>query len=190
MSNFKILVVDDDPVTRQLLKKRLAKSHYDIETACNGDEALDIISNRLFDIVITDMMMPGTTNGIGVLEAAKDRWKSTEVIVITAYGVVDNAVEAMKKGAADYLEKPINLDELMLKLDKIRNIKSLAKDASDLREAMDITEKNAADTIHNLEFMVSELQHALSAIRKILVDRDLDPLERISQALEIPPRQL
>ena len=104
---------------------------------------------------------------------------------MTAYASVDNAVEAMKKGAIDYLQKPINFDELMLRLEKISNLKALMKNASDLREAMDVTERNAGQTIQDLEIMVSQLQHKLSEVKKILSDNDIDADERARMALDI-----
>jgi len=129
-------------------------------------------------------MMPGGVDGIGVLEAVKDKYTRTEVILLTAFASVENAVKAMKKGAADYLQKPINFDELFLRLDKISNLKKLVKDATDLREAMDVTERNAAQTIQALEFMVSELQHKFSEIKRILSEDSIDPYKRIKLALE------
>jgi len=184
MSNLKILVVEDDPVTRLLLKKKLKQAEYDIETAENGDKAIALISKYGYDVVLTDLMMPGRTDGISVLEAVKEKDYKTEVILLTAYASVDNAVEAMKKGAADYLQKPINFDELMLRLEKIGELKMLLKSAGDLRNAMDVTESNAAQTIQALEIRVSQLQRKLSEIEKVLSDRSDDPGERIRMALE------
>jgi len=184
MKNLKILIVDDDPVTRLLLNKKLKMAEYELETAENGVEALNILSKCGFDVVLTDLMMPGGVDGIGVLEAVKEKYTRTEVILLTAFASVENAVKAMKKGAADYLQKPINFDELFLRLDKISNLKKLAKDATDLREAMDVTERNAAQTIQALEFMVSELQHKFSEIKRILSEDSIDPHKRIKLALE------
>ncbi|MEA2038527.1 MAG: response regulator [Thermodesulfobacteriota bacterium] len=168
MNNLKILVVDDDPATVSLLERRLKNAGYEIETADNGAEAVRLISKCHFDVVLTDLMMPGGLDGMGVLEAARQMSNRTEVILITAYASVDNAVEAMKKGATDYLQKPVNCDELLLRLEKISNLKTLIRDAGDLREAMDITEANAAQTIQNLEMEVARLQKKLSEIRKIV----------------------
>jgi len=150
----------------------------------NGVEAVDLISKSYFDVVLTDMVMPGQIDGIGVLEYTKAKHNQTEVILMTGYGSVDNAVEAMKKGASDYLEKPINFDELKLRLDKISTMKSLAKDATDLREAMDVTERNAAQSIQDLELMVSELKHKLVEIKRIFSEKDIQDHERIKRTLE------
>lgn len=185
MNNLRILVVEDDPVTLNVIEKRLVKAGYEVETAKSGVEAAELIPNRFFDLVVTDLMMPGGMDGIDVLEATKAKWNETEVILITGHATVDNAVEAMKKGAIDYLQKPVNFDELMLRLQRICTLKSLSKDASDLREAMDVTEITAAQTIHDLEIMVSELRDSCTAAARILADQDLEVNERVRKALEV-----
>lgn len=184
MTNLKILVVDDDPVTRTLLTKRLIREEYTVETAEDGMVAIEKITEQVYDVVLTDLMMPGGVDGIGVLENAKNANIKTEVILITANASVDNAIEAMKKGAVDYLQKPINFDELFLRLDKIRNLKMLVKNASDLREAMDVTEKTSAVTIQSLEMTVGELRGQLTAIRATLLQADMAAEARIRIALE------
>jgi len=184
MTNLSILVVDDDPVTRKLFTKRLTSDEYTVDTAEDGVVAIDKIANRYYDVVLTDLIMPGGVDGIRVLEEAKRANIKTEVILITAHASVDNAIEAMKKGAVDYLQKPINFDELLLRLDKIRSLKMLIKNASDLREAMDITEKTSAETIQDLEMMVSELKGRLTAVRATLQQSEMDPETRLRLALK------
>jgi len=114
MKNMTILVVDDDPVIRKMLEKRLEKAGYAVLIAEDGYQAEKILPQQHVDVVLTDLMMPGTIGGIEVLEIAKSLNPSIEVILITAHSSIDTAVAAMKKGAADYLEKPINFDELFL----------------------------------------------------------------------------
>lgn len=183
MQALKVLVVDDDPVTRSLLTKRLTKIDYEVETADSGVDALRLISSKYYDVVLTDLVMPGGVDGIGVLESAKESNLKTEVILITAHGSIDNAIVAMKKGATDYLQKPINLDELVLRLAKIQNLKHLMKNASDLRVAMDVTEQASGETIQTLELAVADLEERLSSIRSILNQSGISPEERIGQAL-------
>lgn len=183
MTNLRILVVDDDPVTRKLLSKRLANDEYTVDTAEDGVIAIEKIAGQYYDVVLTDLIMPGGVDGIRVLEEAKRANIKTEVILVTAHASVDNAIEAMKKGAVDYLQKPINFDELFLRLDKIRNLKMLIKNASDLREAMDVTEKTSAETIQDLEMLVKELKGRLTAIRATLEQSDVDPETRLRLAL-------
>ncbi len=172
MNNLKILVVDDDPVTRLMLKKTLSKFECDIDTADDGVKAIECLSSKYYDVVLTDLMMPGGVDGIGVLDAVKEKYNDTEVILITGFASVDTAVTAMKKGATDYLQKPINLDEVIFRLEKVSKLKSLAKDAGDLREAMDITERSAGETIQTLELAVSELEHKLTNIKDLLTERE------------------
>ena len=183
MQALKILIVDDDPVTRSLLSKRLTKGgEYEVETAENGVEAVRMIAHNYYDVVLTDLMMPGGVDGIGVLESAKENNLKTEVILITAHGSIDNAIVAMKKGAVDYLQKPINFDELFLRLEKIQNLKHLMKNASDLREAMEITEQTSSETIQNLEMAVADIENRLNHIKTILCREDLPAEERIRMA--------
>jgi len=183
MQTLKVLVVDDDPVTRSLLSVRLTKADYNVEVAEDGVEAVRMLSHQFYDVILTDLMMPGGVDGIGVLETAKENNIKTEVILITAHGSIDNAIVAMKKGAVDYLQKPINFDELFLRLEKIQNLKHLMKNASDLREAMDVTEQASGETIQNLEMIVADLENQLSDMKSILAQDDLAAEERISMVL-------
>lgn len=185
MNSLTILVVDDDPVTRNLLQKRLIKENYAIELAEDGVQAVRQLQKKRYDVVLTDLKMPGGVDGIGVLETAKEADLKTEVILITAHASVGNAIEAMKKGAGDYLEKPINFDELLMRLQKVRNTKSLIKNASDLREAMNVTEQTSSETIQHLELLSAECLERLERIQAILTDKDLSPVDKVRQALEV-----
>jgi DNA-binding NtrC family response regulator len=184
MNDLRILVVEDDLSLLRLIEKRLEMADYEVVTAKDGVEAVDRLSKSYFDVVITNLMLPGGVNGMGVLEAAKARKGHTEVILMTGYASVDNAVEAIKKGASDYLQKPLHLDKLMFRLKKISRLKMLAKDVLDLREAMDVTESSASQTIQKLEMTVSQLQNRLSEIKKVLSRVDLDIQGRVETALE------
>lgn len=189
MQILRILVVDDDPVTRSLLTTRLNKSDYHVDTAADGVEAVRMIAQQYYDVILTDLMMPGGVDGIGVLESAKENNIKSEVILITAHGTIDNAIVAMKKGAVDYLQKPINFDELFLRLAKIQNVKHLMKNASDLREAMEITEQASSETIQNLEMTVADLENQLATIRDILARQNISAEERIQTVLAKAPIQ-
>lgn len=105
----KILVVDDEELAREAIKLRLERDGYQVDTAANEAEAIEKIrtSNPPYDVVITDMVMESENSGLEVLKAALLRDVLTEVIVLTAYGSIANAVECLKRGAYDYLEKNI-----------------------------------------------------------------------------------
>ena len=185
MKQLKVLAVDDDPFTLKMLEKKLVKEGYDIETAPDGVEAGKLISQKFYDIIITDLVMPGGVDGMDVLEAAKAKNKETEVILLTAHASVENAVEAMRKGAADYLKKPVNFYELTLRLEKIRSYKKLLKNAQDLREAMDVTERNASQTIQHLEMSVAELQSIVYEVRQVIMSQSIDPKKCVDMVFDI-----
>jgi len=180
-----ILVADDDPVIRRLLEKRLADEGYTVTVAVDGMEAAEKLASSHFDVIITDLVMPGDIGGIELLQIAKDKDIMTEVIVITAHSSIGTAVDAMKKGAVDYLEKPVNFEELFLRLEKIAQLKSLVRNADDLRNAMDVTESSAAQTIQNLEITAADLQLKIDQIDTLLRDSQLNESDKIDKALQI-----
>ncbi len=102
-----ILVVDDEPGIREFLADALATDDHDVAQAADGMEALRLVYDRAFDLMLTDLRMPGALTGIDLLRKLKSEQPDTEVIVMTAHGSVETAVEAMKLGAYDYLQKPI-----------------------------------------------------------------------------------
>ncbi len=112
-----ILVVDDEPKMTSLICGELEDSGHNVTTTVKPAEALTLIEKHSFDIVITDLSMP-EVSGMQVLEKALEK-EGTEVIMMTAYGTAETAVEAMKKGAADYLLKPFSLDELEILVKKL-----------------------------------------------------------------------
>jgi DNA-binding NtrC family response regulator len=111
MNKNRILIVDDDQAMRLALSESLESCGYDISVAENGSEALNLFKKGKFDLVVTDMKMPGMT-GIEVLQSVKILSPDIPVILITAYGTVNTAVEAMKEGAAEFIMKPFSLDDL------------------------------------------------------------------------------
>jgi two-component system NtrC family response regulator len=113
----KVLVIDDDTSLRRVLEYNLQEAGYDVATAASGEEGLRLFTEEAPALVITDMKMPGM-DGMQVLKTIKERSPETLVIMITAFGTVDVAVEAMKAGAYDYITKPFNRDELRLTVAK------------------------------------------------------------------------
>ena len=106
-----ILVVDDEKLTRNNLQHVLVREGYQVATAANGLEAIDLLRDQTFDVVITDLKMD-QADGMQVLDAAKQKNPDTEVIVITGYATVPAAVSAMRKGSYHFLAKPLKLDEI------------------------------------------------------------------------------
>ena len=110
---FKILITDDDMDLRELLTEAVKNWGYVVSVARDGDEALRKLRMERFDIVITDLMMPGM-DGLALLQKIKDLDKEILVIIITGYATIETAVKAIESGAYDYIAKPFRLDELMI----------------------------------------------------------------------------
>lgn len=122
---YSILIVDDEPLIRKSLYEILKISGYDTYTAATAEEVIDLFEKRTFDIVITDMQLP-KMNGLELIIFIKKISPATEVILITGYGSIETAVEAMKKGAFDYISKPIVDDEIKLLIERIIEKKETA----------------------------------------------------------------
>jgi two-component system response regulator AtoC len=129
----KILVVDDEVLMRNFLVEALKRKGLEAVTAENGNKALHLIEEQSFDLVITDMKMPGIT-GLDVLKAVKEISPRTLVIVVTAFGTIENAVEAMQSGAFHYLIKPFSLESLMANIEKANQHVALVEENHYLRE--------------------------------------------------------
>jgi DNA-binding NtrC family response regulator len=112
----KVLIVDDEERFRKTLSKLLTAQGLEVYSAGSGDEALDLIRKHPVDIVLLDMRMPGM-NGIDTLSAIKKIDPLIEVIMLTGHASVDVAVEIMKRGGFEYLLKPCDIDELLVKID-------------------------------------------------------------------------
>ncbi len=125
--DLKILIAEDEDITRKHLLHALKKEGYLVVGTRNGREALGQIVQEHFDVLITDVKMP-EMNGIELLERVKEKYPGIEVLVITGFGNIDSAVEAMKKGAYEYITKPFNLDELIIKVKKLHERKLMKKE--------------------------------------------------------------
>jgi two-component system NtrC family response regulator len=135
MKNFSVLIIDDEAPQLESLKTFLSKRNYYVFTAESGEEGLKIAAGNLIDIVLTDYKMPGW-DGMTVLLKIKELNPEIEVVVMTAYGTIETAVDLLKAGAFDYLSKPIDLDELENILSKIKERKHLIKENKELREML------------------------------------------------------
>jgi DNA-binding NtrC family response regulator len=136
----RILIAEDEEITLKHILSTLEKEGYDVTGVPDGTKALEKIDNELFDILIADIKMPGLT-GIELLEKVRGRRLETEVIIITGYGSISSAVDAIKKGARDYITKPFDLDELVLKVKKIHEEKILRKEIMALKISLGVDKK-------------------------------------------------
>ena len=114
----RIVIVDDERLTRETLVESLRDQGYDASAFASAYEALELLEEHSVEVVLTDLRMP-SMDGAEFHRRIKDSWPETEVIFMTAYGTVASAVEAMRDGAADYLTKPLNTEELLIRLKRI-----------------------------------------------------------------------
>ena len=112
-----ILLIDDEPHNREALSLLLGNTGYRLETAASGEEALEILEKHSFEVVITDLFLPGAS-GIDILKSVKEHSPYTNVILITGNASAESAVEAMKEGAFDYITKPFNFEKLKIQVAK------------------------------------------------------------------------
>ncbi|MCJ7563038.1 MAG: sigma-54 dependent transcriptional regulator [Candidatus Aminicenantes bacterium] len=130
-----IHVIDDEPVIHDILSQLLTSEGYDIEISSSGEEALEKFEVRTFDLVLLDLLMPGM-NGIEILKAAKKIDPQALIIILTAYASVESAIEAMKIGAFDYIQKPFKHEELLLTIARALEHKNLQKENVRLRDEL------------------------------------------------------
>ncbi|HVU44832.1 MAG TPA: sigma-54 dependent transcriptional regulator [Terracidiphilus sp.] len=136
MADNSILIVDDDNSVRRVLQMQLAEAGYSVELATSGSEAHRLIAERRPKLVITDLRMPDM-DGIELLSRIKQDEVQTTVIMITAFGSIDTAVQAMRLGAYDYITKPIDYEALLLAVHRAMERQELIDEVRNLRSALD-----------------------------------------------------
>jgi DNA-binding NtrC family response regulator len=112
----KILVVDDEILILKSINTELKRSGYNVDTVENGEDALAMLKKHKYDLLITDLMLEGI-GGLELLAETRKKLPTMPVIIITGYGELDSAIEALRLGAADYLLKPCSNEELILRVD-------------------------------------------------------------------------
>jgi DNA-binding NtrC family response regulator len=135
MPRERILIVDDEANARTALAELLRDEGYAVETAADGFKALPKLDEFAPDVVVTDLKMPGLS-GLELMDKVRERDPSCVVVVMTAFGDIETAVQAMRQGAADYLTKPVNVEELALVLKRELERKRLRAEAGQLRERL------------------------------------------------------
>lgn len=131
----RILVVDDEESIREFLEIMLKKEGYEVTLAEDGAKALDVIKNKSFDMVISDLQMPNLT-GIELLREVKNQYPDMLFMMITAFGTTESAVEAMKLGAYDYITKPFKIDEVRLNIANALRSKNLEVENRNLKKEL------------------------------------------------------
>ena len=126
MEKVHTLIVDDEPGVRFFVEETLHRSGHDITTAKSGEEALETLRDTPFDLVILDLKLGGKIDGIKVLEAIRWRWPGTCVIIFTAHGSLDTAIQAINQGIEKYVQKPLSTQELRKVVDEVLEARDLA----------------------------------------------------------------
>jgi len=129
---FQILIVDDEPLIRESLFEILRIEGYGVAMVDSGEEALGLLKKSKFDIVVTDFKLP-LMSGIDLLTVIKKDYPKTDLIVITGYGSIETAVEAMRRGAFDYITKPINDNEIKIVINKIVEKQMILEENEELK---------------------------------------------------------
>jgi len=129
-----ILIIEDEPRLLRLLEMNL-ESEFKVTAVSNGAEALSKIGHESFDVILSDIRLPGAS-GMDILKASIQKNPETPVILVTAFGTVENAVEAMKIGAFDYLVKPVKIKELKMVLERALQIRALRRENKELRKTI------------------------------------------------------
>lgn len=164
--SYRILLVDDERMYRDMLQKTLRMEGYEVDTASDGEEAVRLIRSSNFDIIVTDLAMPGV-DGMEVLRAAKQVNESTVVIIITGYASLDTALKAIKDGVYDYITKPFQLEEIKLTLKNAREKIDLMRENEDLIGRLQMVH----DQVAQLSSSRREYEQKIAEIDGQLVDR-------------------
>ena len=136
MKQGKLLIVDDDESLRRVTQVQLQQAGYVVEVANSGKQALEVLQNRSVDLVLSDLKMPGMS-GLKLLRSLQAEQPEIIVILMTAYGTIETAVEAVKAGAYDYITKPVNQEELLILLDRALEHRALRQEVQQLRSSLD-----------------------------------------------------
>lgn len=161
MRKHKILVVDDEQLIRWSLEQSLKKQGYEVSTAASGEEALKVLREEAPDLMLLDIQLPGM-NGMDVLEKVKELEEEVIVIMLTALGVLETAVKAMRLGAYDYINKPFNLDELAIVIKKALETGELKKEVAQLR-----SEQSRNYGIANIIGASRHMKNVLAMVEKV-----------------------
>lgn len=182
-SNSEILVVDDEPLIREILVRKLSDTGYKVTQADNGIAALEIMADKPFPLVLSDIMMP-RMDGLEFLKSLKLLHPDTAVVMITAVSNVNIAIEALREGAFDYILKPFNLEEIVLSL---RNAQEKRRLILENRMYQNQLEEIVKDQTSEIRGLLSLEQHKTSELNKALEEIQVTyntTLETLSTALD------
>jgi diguanylate cyclase (GGDEF)-like protein len=173
-----ILVVDDDPMVREVVVESIRAAGYDVDECGDGQEALDKNAARAYDLIVTDMRLPGM-DGLTLIKKLKSEKSGTDVLVITGYGSIENAVECMKAGALEYLIKPFTVDQIQVAVHKAVHHRELRRKALEREFYRELSYVDALTGVRNRRYfdeaLETEVQKALrhgTSLVLLMIDID------------------
>ena len=164
-----LVVVVDEEIIRKRMKSLLELDGYETFTAGDGQESLEVFQKVEPEIALVDIKMPWM-DGIEVLKRIKEKTKGTEIIIITGHGGVDTAIQALKKGAFSYIQKPVDYDELKIAIKK-------ASEKQEMQKKLD-------EHVHNLEHINKQLEQAVEKANRLYAVKTLQN-EKLKREYEI-----
>ncbi|HEX9009246.1 MAG TPA: response regulator [Holophagaceae bacterium] len=132
-----VLLVDDDPVMRETLGEALAKRGYTIEVSSSAEAALERMGQREFSVVVTDLNMPGGASGLDLMSAIRQRFPETLCVLVTGFATLDTSIQALKQGAYDLIQKPFQIAEIEVVLDRALDHARLLRKLAAYREELE-----------------------------------------------------
>jgi two-component system response regulator AtoC len=163
-----ILVVDDEPKMRRLLEIMLTQLEYCVLQAADGREAFDILNERTADLVITDLRMPNL-DGIGLLRQLRENNNDIPVIVVTAYGTVESAVNTMKYGASDYIVRPFELDAVTAAVERALRLGKVQRENRYLRQEVEQGWRGFIGTSLAMQKIYTQIQQVAATRTSVLI---------------------
>ncbi|MCR4438179.1 MAG: sigma-54 dependent transcriptional regulator [bacterium] len=161
MAKLSVLIVEDDPLGGRFVRDAIQRLGYDVTLVHDGATALELAGKQSFALVLTDLKMEGV-NGMDVLCGVKRLHPETEVVIMTAYGTIDNAVEAMKKGAFDYITKPIAPEELRLVVERVQERQQLVAENRFLRA--ELQKQQAVSTLLGSSLAMQRIRETVQMV--------------------------
>lgn len=173
-----ILVVDDDPMVREVVVESIRAAGYEADMCGDGQEALDKNEAKSYDLIVTDMRLPGM-DGLTLIKKLKTYKSDTDVLVMTGYGSIENAVECMKAGALEYLIKPFTVDQIQLAVRKAVEHRELRRKALEREFYRELSYVDSLTGVRNRRYfdeaLASEIQKALrhgTSLVMLMIDID------------------
>lgn len=179
-----VLIVDDEKHTREGLQQALAEN-YDVSVAANAEEAFNLMEAQPFDVIVTDLRMPGKS-GLKVIDKALALSSRPAVLMMTAYGNIETAVEAMKRGAVDFLTKPVNIERLEVLIQRALKTKTLEVEVRQLHERLDerFSTEGIIGTSRQLQDVLAKMKLVAPSRATILIEGESGTgKELIAQAI-------